>query len=52
MNASIENDEVLILRLEALLARWDRSGEETYRELAESLLRCIRESDSNHIPKE
>lgn len=46
-----ESDQRIIRRLETALAEWDRSGEETYLELAERLLRLIRMQDNDGILK-
>jgi hypothetical protein len=51
MDANFSEDESIIRRLEAALARWDRDGEETYRELAINLLRLVRIENKKNIPE-
>lgn len=44
-----ERDNLVIRRLEAALAAWDRDGEETYLELAERLFRLFRMENPENI---
>lgn len=43
---AIEKDEAIVRGLEAILARWDGDGNQTYRELAIELLRYVRVEDA------
>jgi hypothetical protein len=46
---AIEKDEAIVRGLEAMLARWDGDGNQTYRELAIELLRYVRIEDAHDV---